>query len=157
MNLVITNISIYEAIAQEAFDEVIDLDTSLRTPKNSGSGGFIFEYDPTYKSFKKSMIVVVFTGIWLEAFLHLEIVKAFGESEFKKVDRTKSYEEKLEIIGINDSELLKKVNNFRETRRELVHEKAFMDKGEIKKAQEEATLANEVMREIINNYKTLQS
>jgi len=126
MNLAITNVKIYEAIAQEAFDEMIELDSSSRTPKNDESDGFIIKYDPTHKCFKKSMIVVVFTGMWLEALLHLEIVKALGESEFNRVDRIKTYEEKLKMLGISDSILLNNVKNFRKTRKELVHEKAFL-------------------------------
>lgn len=149
MSFKITNIETYKAIALEAYEEMINLDSSSKTPKADGSDGFIIKYDPEHKSFKKSMIVVVFTGMWLEALLHLKIVKIHGESEFKKVDRKYSYEEKLKMIGVSSTDLLNKVKRLRETRKELVHEKAFLDNGEIKKAQQEAVLANEVMNEII--------
>lgn len=145
MNIVHTNIEVYRAIAEDAFEEMIQLDSSSRRPKDDGANGFIITYDPEHKSFKKSMIVVVFTGMWLEALLHQEIVKKYGEAEFKKVDRKKTYEQKLALLGIHDQELMDKVKRFRETRKELVHEKAFLDEGQIKTAQKEANVANEVM------------
>lgn len=145
MNIVHTNIEVYRAIAEDAFEEMIQLDSSSRRRKDDGSNGFIITYDPEHKSFKKSMIVVVFTGMWLEALLHQEIVKKYGEEEFKKVDRKKTYEQKLALLGIHDQELMDKVKRFRETRKELVHEKAFLDEGLIKTAQKEANVANEVM------------
>lgn len=152
MSYTITNVEIYKAIALEAYEEMVNIDSSLKTPKADGSGGFIIKYDPDHNSFKKSMIVVVFTGMWLEALLHLEIVKKHGEKEFKKVDRKYTYEEKLKMVGISSADLLDKVKRLRKTRKELVHEKAFLDNGEIKKAQEEAVLANEVMNEIIGQF-----
>ena len=40
-------------------------------------------YDPGQTSFKQSMISIVFTGIWLEALMHLLIVRRYGENKFK--------------------------------------------------------------------------
>lgn len=148
MSIVHTNVEIYKAIAEDAYEEMILIDSSSSTPREDGADGFIIKYDPEHRSFKKSMIVVVFTGMWLEALLHLEIVKKLGETEFKKVDRKKTYEQKLELLGIINPELLGKVKKFRETRKELVHEKAFLENSQIKTAQNEATLAKEIMHEI---------
>lgn len=142
-----TNIEIYSAIATEAFEEMRKLDSKAIKPKESGSG-FIITYDREHKSFKNAMIVIVFTGMWLGALLHQEIVKKHGQAEFKKVDKKFNYEQKLKKLGFSDESLLSNVMLFRETRKELVHEKAFLESGNIKKAQEEANLANEIMRDI---------
>ena len=145
----ITNVEIYKAIALEAYEEMVSLDSSSKKPKGDGSDGFVVNYDPEHKSFKKSIIVVVFTGMWLESFLHMMIVQKHGIDEFRKVDRKYNYEKKLKMIGISSTDLLDKVKRLRGTRKELVHEKAFLDNGKIKKAQDEAVLANEIMNEII--------
>ncbi|WP_251977334.1 hypothetical protein [Salinicola avicenniae] len=107
----------------------------------------MIKYDPNHNSFKQSMIVVVFTGMWLEALLHQEIVFKHGVEVFKKYD-FKSYREKLALLGIADTDLLDSVDSFKATRKELVHEKAFFDSGEIKVAQKEAELAHKIMESI---------
>jgi hypothetical protein len=142
-DLVITNISIYKAIAEDAFENTIEAEKQQRTPKADGTG-WIIKYDPNHVSFKNSIISVVFTGMWLEALTHLLIVQKFGEKKFREYD-FKSNEEKLKLLGISDGGLLEKVKRFRETRKELVHEKAHFDDGTIKTAQEEARLAHEIM------------
>lgn len=143
MEIVHTNIEIYSAIATEAFAKMRRLNSEHVKPNTDGSG-YIISYDPNYESLKSAMIVIVFTGMWLEALLHQEIVKRYSRSDFDKVDRN-SYEEKLKMLGFNDEFLLKQVKRFRETRKELMHEKAYQDSGSIKTAQEEASLANEIM------------
>jgi len=145
-HIVITNISTYKAIAEDAYESIIEADNRQRTPKPDGSG-WIIQYDPNHLSFKNSMIAVVFTGMWLEALTHLQIIKKFGEDKFREYD-FKSYEEKLNLLGVSDSDLLAKVKRFRETRKELVHEKSNLDDGTIKTAQEEARLAHEIMVDI---------
>lgn len=149
MSFLFTNINIYREIAEDACEAMWELDKVGRTPKNDGSGGYVLNYDPDRRSFKNAMVVIVFTGMWLEALLHQIIVDIHGEDKFNKVDRSFNYERKLELIGVTDSTLLGKVKRFRESRKELVHEKAHFDAGVIKVAQEEATLASEVMREIL--------
>lgn len=145
-DIVITNISIYKAIAEDAFENTIGADKQQRAPKADGTG-WIIKYDPSHVSFKNSIISVVFTGMWLEALTHLLIVQKFGEKKFLEYN-FKSYEEKLKLLGISDGGLLAKVKRFRETRKDLVHEKAHFDNGTIKTAQEEARLAHEIMDNI---------
>ena len=144
-----SNVSMYKEIVEEAFSTMSSLIEEGRSPKNDGSDGLVMKYDPNHKSFKKSMIVVVFTGMWLEAKLHQDIISKFDEATFKKYD-FKSYRDKLVLLGITDSGLLEKVDLFKNTRKELVHEKAFFDNGEIKTAQNEAELAYEVMAYLNN-------
>ncbi len=150
MSFVYTNISIYRAIAEDVYMEMCALDKDSRTPKGDGSGGFILKYDPEHRSFKNAMVVIVFTGMWLEALLHQTIVRLHGEAKFNEVDRSFNYERKLELIGVTDTALLAKVKRFRESRKELVHEKAHFNSDTIKFAQKEAALANEIMCEVIS-------
>ena len=142
--LVITNIAIYKAIADEAHQAMVQLMEAGRRPKPDGSGGWIKTYDPNQTSFKQSMVSIVFTGMWLEALMHLLIVKKYGKDRFKEYDR-KTYEEKLQLLDYMDEKLLHRVSRFRDSRKSLVHEKAHFDEGEIKKAQDEAENAHEML------------
>jgi len=142
--LVITNVSTYRAIALEAFEAMQQLVESGRRRKEDGSPGWILEFDPNQKSFKQAMVAIVFTGMWLEALLHLLIIRNYGEEKFREFDH-KSYEKKLQLIGINDSSILKAVGRFRIVRKELVHEKAHFDTRETKTAQDEALNAYQLL------------
>ena len=150
-HLVITNIGIYKAIADEAHQEIVQLMESGRRPKPDGSAGWIKTFDPNQTSFKQSMVSIVFTGMWLEALMHLLIVKKYGNDEFKKYD-FKTYEEKLKLLGCMDEKLLHRVSRFRGIRKSLVHEKAFFDEDGIKKAQDEAENAHEMLVAIHNHF-----
>ncbi|MFX0203726.1 MAG: hypothetical protein ACFFCW_47110 [Candidatus Hodarchaeota archaeon] len=142
--LVITNIAIYKAIADEAHQKMVQLMEAGRRPKPDGSAGWIITYDPNQTSFKQSMISIVFTGMWLEALMHLLVVKKYGKDKFKEYD-FEPYEKKLQLLGCTDKKLLDRVSRFRKTRKSLVHEKAHFDFGEIKKAQDEAENAHEML------------
>ncbi len=87
------------------------------------------------------MISLVFTAMWLEALMHILIVKAYGKDKFKEYD-FKSYKDKLTLLGCTDEKLLNSVHRFRETRKALIHEKAHFDDGEIRWAQKEAENAH---------------
>jgi len=90
------------------------------------------------------MIAIVFTGMWLEALMHLLIVQKYGEPKFKEYD-FKSYEEKLQLLGCSNQQIIDRATRFRETRKTLVHEKAHFDDGEIQNAQDEADSAYELL------------
>lgn len=142
--IVITNISIYKSIAEEAYQNMVELMDSGRRPKLDGSAGWIITFDSKQTCFKQSIISIVFTGIWLEALMHLHIVRKYGKIKFKEYD-FKSYEEKLQLLGCSEKELLERVSRFRKTRKSLVHEKAHFDDGEIKRAQDEAENAHAML------------
>ncbi len=146
-NPVFSNIAIYKSIAEEAHDEMTRFIVSSRHPKPDGSKGWVITYDPDHKSFKQAMISIVFTGMWLEALMHLRITKNYGKEKFNEYD-FKSYEEKLKLLGIEDAELLKSVTRFRKARKNLVHEKAHLDDGEVQFAQREADNARNIISEI---------
>jgi hypothetical protein len=148
--LLTSNVDIYKAIANEAYQKMVHLAEAGRRPRN-GSPGWIITYDPNQNSFKQSMISIVFTGMWLEACLHLLIVKKYGKKKFKEYDH-KIYEEKLKLLGCTDVTVLARVSNFRKTRVSLEHEKAHLDGGEIKTAQNEAENAHEILVAISNHF-----
>ena len=140
----ITNIEIYKTIADETYQKMVQLMEAGRPPKPNGNAGRTIIYDPNQNSFKQSMISIVFTGMWLESLIHLLIVKKHGKEKFKEYD-FKSYEEKLQLLGCTDQKLLDRVLRFRKTRKSLVHEKAHLDDGEIKLAQDEAENAHQIL------------
>lgn len=143
---IFTNVSVYKAIAEDAYTQAIALLEINRTPKPDGNG-YILHYDPESKSFKSAMVTIVFAGMWLEALLHLQIVHKLGEEKFREFDR-KSYEEKLMLLGVSDERVLSNVKRFRESRKDLVHEKAHFNQGTIKTAQDEAGFAISLMHEL---------
>ena len=135
--LVVTNVSIYRAIALDAHRKMQEHTNAGRRPKDDGSTGWINAFDPERSSFKQAMIAIVFTGMWIEAFLHLLIVRDHGTEKYKEYD-FKSYQDKLRLLGCSDQKVLGAAERFRKCRKELVHEKSHFDDGEIKTAQDEA-------------------
>ena len=123
MIALLTNAHVCRAIAEEALAEAVCLDAAARRPKPDGSPGFVIELDPERKSFKKSLIAIAFSGIYLEALLFVHGTFRMGASWEQTFDR-KPYEEKLKALGITDEELLASAKRLREVRNELVHEKA---------------------------------
>jgi hypothetical protein len=142
--LLFTNVSTYKAIATEAFETMQELIESGRRPKEDGSLDWILQFDPNQKSFQQAMIAIVFSGMWLEALLHLIIVRDHGEEKFREFD-FKSYEEKRRLVGIDDTSILEAAARFRRARKELVHEKAYFDTGETKTAQDESRNAYQLL------------
>lgn len=150
-NWVTTNLRVYKAIADEAYQKMVQLMESGRRPKPDGSEGWILTYDPEQTSFKQSIISIAFTGMWLEALLHLLIVQRHGKDKFKEYD-FKSYEDKLALLGCGETVLLSRVSRFRKARKLLVHEKAHFDDGDILTAQDEAVNAHEMLTAIHNHF-----
>lgn len=146
-----TNASVYKTIADEAYQKMVQSVEAGRRPKPDGSPGWIITYDPNQTSFKQAMISLVFTGMWLEAVMHLLVVKSHGKEKFTEYD-FKSYEEKLSLLGCADQALLDSVLRFRKARKSLVHEKAHFDDGEIRCAQKEAENAHELLVAIYERF-----
>ena len=142
--LILTNISTYKDIAIDAFESMQTVIESAHKPKNDGTQGWIIQFDSNQTSFKLAMIVIVFAGMWLEALLHLLIVRDHGENKFREFD-FKPYEEKLKLLGITNQSVLEDAGRFRKARKELVHEKAYSDSSETKMAQNEAHNAHQLL------------
>jgi hypothetical protein len=152
-HFVISNVTVYKAIADEAHEKMHALMDSSRRPKNDGSPGWIITYDPNQNSFKQAMITIVFTGMSLEALMHLLIVRNHGEARFREYD-FKPYEDKLRFLGCSDQLILERAIQFRKCRKALVHEKAHFDDGEIKVAQDEADNAHELLVAIHSHFQS---
>ncbi len=142
-----SNISVYKSIAEDSFLKMKEHTDSDRSPKSDDSEGWVIKYDLSQNSFKQAMISLVFTGMWLESLLHQKIIQMFGEEKFKKYD-FKPYEEKLKLVGINDSSIIECAERFRKCRKELVHEKSHFDNGKIKMAEKEAENARQLLLNI---------
>jgi hypothetical protein len=140
---VITNFKIYKAIADEAYKKMVELMEDGRRPKPDGSDGWILTYDPNHTSFKQAMISIVFTGMWLDASMHLLLVKKYGKKEvIEKKHDFKKYEEKLKLLGCTDAKLIADAERFREKiRNTLVHEEAYKN-DEIRYTQDDAADAH---------------
>ena len=69
--MLLTNASLYLAIAEEAQAESERLAKLARRPKPDGEPGVIVTYDPEQKSFKNSLIAIVFSTMYLEALFYL--------------------------------------------------------------------------------------
>jgi len=142
--IITSNVDVYAAIAEEAF---VDMEKRLaegRKPRADGKG-YIVKFDPSQKSFKSALVYITFSALWLEAILHLRIADQHGKSRSKEADR-KSYEEKLEILGVSDGELSCSLEAFRTLRREIIHEKAFFDQNKHRVAQDEARKVRQLMQ-----------
>src|SRR5208283_2492385 len=70
-------------------------------------------------------IVIVFSGVFLDAVLHLLIAGRKGTDAAKKMN-DKVYEVKLKYLGCNDASLLAECKRYADSRREIVHEKAYL-------------------------------
>ena len=139
-----TNMSVYRAITLDAHQKMHEQISAGRRPKGDGSPGWIINFDPDQGSFKQAMIAIVFAGMWLEALLHLLIVRDHGAEKFREYD-FKSYADKIRLLGCLDKKLLDAAERFQKSRKELVHEKAHFDGGKGKAAQDEADNAHELL------------
>lgn len=141
-----TNCFLYLKIANESFEAMNENIAKNVIPKPNGEEGNVVKADPEQKSFKSSMVSVVFFAMYLDSILHILISKKVGIDEYKKYD-FKKYEDKLRILGVSDPLILKRVENFRNSRKELVHEKALYP-SEFRKGQDEANKANQLIKDI---------
>lgn len=152
----ITNVDACLEIAEEALAEAERLDQIARTPKPNGEPGFIIQYDRERKSFKNSLIAIAFAGIYFEALLYIAGTKRYGKTTYERKYDRKTYEEKLQLLGIVDTRLLEQAAVFRKRRSELVHEKAVeiseVTAAAMHTAQDEAKRAIALVREITREF-----
>ncbi|HUZ91202.1 MAG TPA: hypothetical protein VMU78_04795 [Methylocella sp.] len=148
----ITNVDVYFAIAEEALAESERLEKLARRPKPDGDPGVIVTYDPERKSFKNSLVAIVFAGMYLDALFYILGAKQFRKAQYNKKHNNKSLEEKLPLFGLSDKDLLAEAKRFRKRRRELVHEKAVqisdLTVDTIYIAQEEAKKALSLVKKV---------
>ena len=119
----LSNVDVFLAIAEESHSAMTASLESGRRPKPDGSG-YIVTYDQTYTSFKQACATVAFAAMYFEALMYLLALQHRGKDAALKLDRL-LYEKRLEAIGVADPTLLAMAKEFREARKELVHEKAI--------------------------------
>ena len=156
--VVLTNLHVYLAIAEEAVEKSRQLFEAARTPKPDGQPGHIIAFDPEQKSFKQSLIAIAFAGMYLETLLgHIGNAR-LGKALYGKIDRQTTYEEKLSLLGILDPIVLANCKRFREARNDLMHEKAVdlaaLKIEETRIAQEEAEFGVAFVKSVINKFET---
>jgi len=149
----LSNLTTYLAIAEEALAETLRLDGLARIPKPDGQPGYVVAIDVNRQSFKQSLIAISFAGMYLDALLYIVGTVRLGVAEYLKIDR-KTYEEKLSLLGVSDAKLLATCKRFRETRNDLTHEKAVdIDKAgdhEFRMAQREAAACVSFVKDVAN-------
>lgn len=148
---VLSNIDVYWSIAEEAHTNMQAAWVEHTTPRPEGQPGLIIRWDPDRRSFKSAMIVIAFCGMFLDSLLYISLQDKLGRAEALKADRF-PHEERLEILGITDAALLKRVAAFREARKDLLHEKAVdltdLAAQSMWTAQDVAGSAMAIMRDI---------
>ena len=147
---IFTNARLYRDIATEALSASEAAFFQKSRPKDDGSPGRVIAFDPEHRSFKQSMIAIVFAGMYMEARLWLFGCNRLGAAKYKPVDQL-PLEQRLAALGIDDKTLEVDLKNYREARRALVHEKSVplsMDASPIRIAQAEAAKAVQLMYRI---------
>ncbi len=141
----LTNVNVYFAIAEEALAESERLDKLARRLGPDGEPGVIVTYDREQNSLKNSLVAIVFAGMYLEALFCILGAKRFGKTRYNKEHDKKALEDKLQLFGLSDKDLLAEAERFRKIRRDLVHEKAMqvseLTADKIYTGQEEAKKA----------------
>jgi hypothetical protein len=153
---VLSNLDVYFSIAKDALAKSKKLEGSQRTPKPDGTR-FVITHDPDRRSFKHSLIAIVFAGIFLDALLHIEGKRRLGRSKYRKLKYEKMpYAKRLKTIGIDDEKLLMDCERFRQSRNDLVHEKAIeiwpstKTRQQLRTAQEEAQHAMSFIQSLVD-------
>jgi hypothetical protein len=88
----------------------------------------------------------------LESCFYIAGVKRFGKEDYNNNHDRKTYEQKLQLFGLCDPELLAEAKRFREIRKDLVHEKAIeisdLTADALHNAQEEAKKAISFVKQV---------
>jgi hypothetical protein len=146
--MLMTNANVYLAIAEEAQAESERLAKLARRPNPDGEPGVIVTYDPDQKSFKNSLVAIVFATMYLETISYLLGTKQFGSVEYNKEHDRKCLEDKLLLFGLKDLDLRTATKRLRERRKDLIHEKADLTVNVVYAAQDEAKHAIELVKTI---------
>lgn len=154
--IIVSNVNQFYQIASEAFETMNCHTKKNIQPKPNGETGYIKTYDPDQKSFKNALLTIVFCGVCLEALLHLLNVEKNGIETSKKFDR-EIYEEKLKLLGCYEPEILGLCENYRASRKEVIHEKAYLDGGKFKISQKKAPLAMDMINRVLDHFNVKMS
>ena len=145
--VIVTNSRVYRQIAEEALQSAIAEMSTHRSPRDDGQPRQVIRYDPEQRSFKQSMVAVVFAGMYIESRLWIVGCQLLGRDAYRRLDQ-KAIEERLRPLGIDDASLIADCKAYRESRKDLVHEKAVPiheDRSPLRVAQDEAKMAVQLM------------
>ena len=146
--MLMTNANVYLAIAKDAQAESERLAMLARRPKPDREPGVIVTYDPDQKSFRNSLIAIVFATMYLEALFYIVGTRRFGSAKYNNEYDRRCLEDKLSLFDIEDDDLRTATKRLRECRRDLVHEKADLTAKVIYAAQDEAKHAIALIKAI---------
>ncbi len=147
---IFSNSRVYHDIAVEALTASESASTAGSRPKGDGSPGRVLAYDPERRSFKQSMIAIVFAGMYIEAQLWLHGCGRLGIAKYRSIDK-QPLEERLPVLGVSNQTLRDDLKKYRESRKSLVHEKPVpisMDESPTRIAQTEAAKAVALMERV---------
>lgn len=142
----ISSASIYRNISTESYFKMNACIDEGKFPKDDRSDRHTIKYDANLNAFRQSMIVIVFTGMWLEETLYQAIVSSTGLDIGKKND-FKTYQDWLVRLDIFETSLLDDVDEFMSTRALLMHT-TNIDHNEILLAQTAAEHAQKIIGSI---------
>jgi hypothetical protein len=155
----VSNLNTYLEIARGSLLEAQKLDRAATRPKADGKPGSVITYDPERRSYKLSLIALVFEGVYLDALLYIVGVKRLGKSRYGAIEN-RTYECKLFYLGIDDTKLLKACERFRKARNDLVHEKAIevhkLKGDKVRFAQDEAKTGMVFIQDVAERLKKLR-
>ena len=147
---ILSNVRVYRDIATNAHIEAETLAASATVARNDGSGGSVVTYDPLQRSFKASLVAIVFAGMYIEALCWLIGCQRLGVEKYRDID-AKPIEKRLAELGVTDAILLEDALAFRKARKELVHEKALppsIDLSPVRSGQGEALRAIALLKRV---------
>lgn len=62
--IILSNVKIYAAIAEEAFEDMEKRLAEGRKPRSDGKG-WVLSFDPSRKSFKSALVYITFSAFWV--------------------------------------------------------------------------------------------
>jgi hypothetical protein len=126
-NAVISNLTLFRHMAEEAAAKSLESLNAHRTPKPNGETGFINHPDPDRVSMKQALIAIAFSGIYLEALIRIAKLdaKKMGLRFVAKAAEQGRYGGKLQAVGIKDPATVEEANHFNDVRDDLIHEEPY--------------------------------
>lgn len=120
---IFSNLSVFYEIAKDSYSESVELLAQHRVPKPNGEKGYILSPDPSKRSFKQALIAIAFLGSYIDLHLRLAYIKKHHEHPPKNWERNKTYRQKIESFGVENTEILELFDKFKDDRNDVAHEK----------------------------------
>jgi hypothetical protein len=151
IELIESSINTYFDIACEAYS--LMKKESKKHTKNNGYA-IIHVVDWKQKSFKNALIVIVFTGVFIETLFYLKLVKKYGNGAYKKYDHIELKEKAMEL-GCTNKVVHDMCDQYIRVRKDIVHEKVFQKPNTYYIAQNEAENAFNLLKMLVEHFKII--